>query len=70
MANGRPGDNPISDVVVHQMEVFGTEIDTLMREIAAISKPALYKLPAHLFAFASRDELLKELVALKERLYT
>ena len=37
MANGKPGDNPITDVVLWNFEVFGPETDALIREIAAFT---------------------------------
>jgi hypothetical protein len=33
MPNGKPGDHPLTDIVVHGMEVFGTPCDELIREI-------------------------------------
>jgi hypothetical protein len=34
--NGKPGDNPITDVVAWGREVFGAEIDSLVREVDAL----------------------------------
>jgi hypothetical protein len=36
MPNGREHDNPIADVVVHGREVYGPEIDSLVREVKAL----------------------------------
>jgi hypothetical protein len=36
MPNGKPGDNPVTDVVVWGREVYGTEVDALVREVAAL----------------------------------
>jgi hypothetical protein len=33
MPNGKPGDSPITDVVVWKREVFGPDTDALIREI-------------------------------------
>ncbi len=33
MANGRPGDNPITDIVRYKRDIFGKGIDDLIREI-------------------------------------
>jgi hypothetical protein len=35
MPNGKPGDHPLTDIVVHRTEVFGDRIDTLIRELDA-----------------------------------
>ncbi|TDC79510.1 hypothetical protein E1193_19005 [Micromonospora sp. KC606] len=34
MPNGKPGDHPITDIIVHRMEVFGPPCDDLIREIS------------------------------------
>jgi hypothetical protein len=36
MANGRPGDHPLTDVLRHGRAVFGPEVDGLIREVAAL----------------------------------
>lgn len=33
MPNGKLGDHPLTDIVVHRMDVFGDEIDSLVRKI-------------------------------------
>jgi hypothetical protein len=35
--NGRPGDHPLSDVLIHHHRVFGDEIDGLTHEIAQLA---------------------------------
>ena len=40
MANGRPGDHPLTDVLTHGREVFGPEVDGLIREVAALGGQA------------------------------
>ncbi len=37
MANGKPGDGPFSDIVVHGLDVYSPSIDALVREIAEAS---------------------------------
>ncbi len=37
MPNGKPGDSPITDVVVWKREVFGPETDALIREVDAFT---------------------------------
>lgn len=33
MANGKPGEHPLTDILVHGMEVFGLPVDDLFRKI-------------------------------------
>jgi hypothetical protein len=35
MPNGKLGDNPVTDIVVHKQEVFGRRIDDLIRRLHA-----------------------------------
>ncbi len=35
MPNGKPGDHPLTDIVVHNHEVFGAPVDDLVRELDA-----------------------------------
>jgi hypothetical protein len=32
--NGKHGDHPLTDILLHHLEVYGTETDSLIREIA------------------------------------
>jgi hypothetical protein len=41
MPNGKPGDHPLTDIVVHNIEVFGSEIYDKVRRIHAASPPAV-----------------------------
>jgi hypothetical protein len=41
MPNGKPGDHPLTDIVVHNIEVFGSEIDNKVRRIHAASPSLL-----------------------------
>ena len=36
MANGKPGDHPINDILDHDLPVFSPEIDATVREIAKL----------------------------------
>jgi hypothetical protein len=40
MPNGKPGDHPLTDVLVHGMTVFGPRADDLIREIANLGGKA------------------------------
>jgi len=34
MPNGKPGDHPLTDILVHKLDVYGRETDDLIRKIA------------------------------------
>ena len=36
MPNGKPGDHPITDILVHKRRVYSERADSLVREIAAL----------------------------------
>jgi hypothetical protein len=38
MPNGRKGDNPITDILIWNCNVYGPEIDSLVREVDALLK--------------------------------
>jgi len=37
--NGKKGDHPLTDIVEHELEVYGREADALIRKIAALCSP-------------------------------
>ena len=37
MPNGKPGDHPLTDIFVHKQEVYGKEIDELIKKISILS---------------------------------
>jgi hypothetical protein len=37
MPNGKHGDHPLTDILVHKIEVYGKEADELIRRIGALS---------------------------------
>ena len=47
MPNGRPGDNPYTDLVFHRWELFGPEIDDKIRKIHSL---AISPVERHLYA--------------------
>jgi hypothetical protein len=36
MPNGKPGDHPLTDILVHKLEVYGAEADELIRRIGSL----------------------------------
>ena len=36
MPNGKPGDHPLTDILVHKIKVYGREADEVIREIAKL----------------------------------
>jgi hypothetical protein len=36
MPNGKPGDHPLTDILVHNLRVYGREADNLIRKIAEL----------------------------------
>ncbi len=44
MANGKPGDNPITDMLIHGKHPFPPDIEAMLREIHAIDVEALWSL--------------------------
>ena len=44
MPNGKPGDDPLLDILVHNIKVYGQEADDLIRKIAQLcSRRELYE---------------------------
>jgi hypothetical protein len=37
MPNGKPGDHPLTDILIHKVKVYGDEADDLIRKIAELS---------------------------------
>ena len=37
MPNGKPGDHPLNDILVHHLNVYGEEADAMIRKIADLS---------------------------------
>jgi len=34
--NGKPGDHPLTDILVHKLDIYGPEADSLIRKIAEL----------------------------------
>lgn len=42
--NGKPGDHPLTDILIHKLKVYGQEADDLIRKIAELcSRPELHE---------------------------
>jgi hypothetical protein len=39
MPNGKPGDHPLTDILVHKLSVYGSEADDLICRIAELCSP-------------------------------
>jgi alpha-amylase/alpha-mannosidase (GH57 family) len=39
VANGKPGDHPLTDIFAYRQEVYGQETDELIRKIANLCSP-------------------------------
>jgi hypothetical protein len=76
MPNRPGGEHPVTRVLVHGQNVYGPEIDGLIREIYSLpgGLAALYQQRLHRLIYAAqlettaRPELHRELTALRERL--
>jgi hypothetical protein len=40
MANGKHGDHPLTDILIHKMEVYGNDADEIIRKISELSSHA------------------------------
>jgi hypothetical protein len=73
MPNGKPGDHPLTDSVVHRIPTYTPDIDALIRAIHALapSDDTLARLLWDRYTFYPRgsdDELRRDLLALREHL--
>jgi hypothetical protein len=76
VANGKPGDDPVTDVVVHHADVFGSEADDLIRDIVYLGGEGyLRRPPLHLMNLDPRlhgavnlEDVVRQLRGLRDRL--
>lgn len=61
MPNGKFGDHPITDIVVHKRSVFSREIDNLIQRIASIEGVQQLDKRFNWFALPPKEELKKQL---------
>jgi hypothetical protein len=71
MPNSKPGDHPLTDIIVHGREVYGTETDDLIRGICEFSsKYELYEWwNTHIKGSTDRDEVQRKAQARFEELF-
>jgi len=51
MPNGKPGDHPLTDIIVHRSPTFGDDIDEKVRKLDAIASDELRDVLATLVYF-------------------
>ncbi len=67
MPNGKPGDHPLTDIILHNYSTYGSEIDSLIKEIYKISQ--FRDLDGiNWFENQNRDELKSRLQDIYDRL--
>lgn len=69
MANGKPGDHPLTDILAWNREVFGSNADELIREIVRLGgREALERPPLDLLVLDPRTNPDTDLPDLEARL--
>ena len=67
MPNGKPGDHPVTDIVVHNMPVFSPRIDALITDIVALGGRKNLEAEFDLFAPPSGREFERQLTDMLKR---
>jgi hypothetical protein len=65
MPNGKPHDNPVTDILWHDMHPLPAEMEQLIREIAAIDQKALGELGWEPLDWEKGENLKEGLLHLK-----
>jgi len=68
MPNGKVGDHPITDIVIHRRSVFSKEIDGLIERIVTIEGVGQLEKRFIWFALPPKEKLKKELSRILEEL--
>ena len=68
MANGKHGDHPLTDILVHKLPVFSPVIDALITEIAALGGERELETKFDMFNPPSRDVFEAELRVMRDTL--
>ena len=69
MANGKPGDHPYTDIMIHGRDVYSKRATALVREIASLVDEKTARQLADLL-YSEYNEFLKPDVAKLERVLT
>ena len=68
MPNGRPGDHPLTDLLVHKRHPFPAEIETLILAIYQIKPSAVWGLDLDVFKWERGEGLDQAPTILREKL--
>lgn len=76
MPNGKPGDHPLTDILIHGFPVFGPELDDLIREIDDLGGSETLAKEINLIDFDPRlgpealdpGDLRRRLITIRDRL--
>ena len=66
MANGRPGDHPLTDILIHKMEIYTEETRQLIKDIYELNGRRLNTFQ-HI-DWGNSDTLRQQLIELKKKL--
>ena len=69
MPNGKPGDHPLTDILVHNVEAFSPEVDALIKEIVSLDGQDDLERQFNLFWPPPLEEFESELRVLLDRLH-
>ena len=68
MPNGKVGDHPLTDIVVHKRRTFSAEIDSLIRKIVELGGRKHLETRFNFFALPAKSEFKKALEEVKLKL--
>jgi len=68
MPNGKPGDHPLTDILVHKHRTFSRGIDALIADIASLGGRKELESKFNFFAPPPRPEFKKALEQLRDQL--
>jgi hypothetical protein len=68
MPNGKPGDHPLTDILVHKLRTFSREIDSLIAEIVRLGGRKELERKFNFFSLPPIPEFEKSLREMRERL--
>lgn len=68
MANGKPGDHPLTDILYYKLPTFSPAIDNLIREIVALGGERELETKLNLFSPPPLDVFEAQLRAMRDHL--